>query len=147
MKSKLYFIALFLLLSITFVSCNNDDDESETTITSVEGIWQVNSSELVTTLGGQEVNRETEMFTEPTRFTFAADGTCSIDDNYDQNITGLYLFSIDNWDQNGNEITFNKGTDEETKATIKSINASNLVLEAIDPAFGVTNTYTISMSK
>ena len=70
-----------------------------------------------------------------------------MNENYDQNISGLYMFRIRNWEQNGEEVTFNKGTDGESKGTIKSMSSKSLVLEATETALGVTNTYTISMSK
>lgn len=131
MKKFKQLVLLFLVASVTLVSCNKDDDKEA----SIEGSWEF--SKVGTLVSGQEFLVDYDHTTGCSKdYTeIIAGGT--VKDHYFEDLGNGCEEGIDNgtWSRSGNNITVNF-SGEVTTAEILELSSTTLKLKATDPDTG-----------
>ncbi|WP_375558691.1 lipocalin family protein [Bernardetia sp. OM2101] len=119
-KNFLFIVLILLVSSLSFSSCNKDDEETKTDL--LASRWEGETVTTNATLNGVafpvDVQDLSGSFIE-----FKSNGTYTSDDNGTFDGSGTWKFS------NGEkDVIFDEGTDDETTFTITSLSSSDLKL-------------------
>jgi hypothetical protein len=147
MKKVQYYLNLLLLLGvlsvfISYTGCNSDDD-GDPVINPLIGIWTISDVNLVTELGDMSVKEflmevgglsdldatgYTILFESLLESTFNGTIEFKDDNTYKSNIAGEMEEGTWRLNSDGDELTLNSGTSDETVVNIITLNENTLKL-------------------
>ena len=143
MKNALKLTALFLLVTLSFTSCNKSDDNGGGTSGNIVAKW--NFSKIGSIINGQEVLTDypNEAGCAKDNTQFKADGT-EVSTQY--NSSCVASTSSGTYTKSGDTLTVTEGGDT-TTATILQLDDTTLKIKETETSGGTTTTYIVVFTK
>ncbi len=121
-KNLLWLLSLLMMVQVSFVSCNKDDDDDEVSVadlkTSFIGVWKEISD--VCYVDGKEIKEESDYYTDDEYYTeeFKSDGTY-LGLHYENGKEDTSYKTHGTWKLEGDILIYDDDDDYPEKVTIK----------------------------